>query len=317
MYRYIIRRLLLSLPVLVGVSIVVFSLIRFLPGDVIVSMVAQAEGSVTEEIKESYKKKLGLDKPYHEAYATWVWGLVRGDLGTSLWTGDPVRTELARRIPISAELAILAVVFALVIAIPLGVLSATKQDSFWDYAPRLFSIGGLSMPDFWIGTLVIVFPAIWWRWSAPLGYSPFLDDPVRNLQQFWVPAAVLGVRLSASTMRMTRSAMLEVMREDYVRTARSKGLTERVVIYRHALRNALIPVITIVGTQFSRLLGGTVVIEILFALPGVGRFTLDAILKRDYPSVQAGVMFLATVMVIMNLVVDIFYSYVDPRIRHQ
>jgi len=316
MQRYVIRRLIMALPVLLGVSIVIFSLIRLVPGDVVMQMLGQTGNIPTKDI-EYIRHQLGLDRPFHEQYLVWMGNMLRGDMGDSLWTGRPVRDELFRRIPVSLELAILGVVLALIVAIPVGIISATRQDTWSDYLGRLFAISGLSMPDFWIATLVVVFLAIWFRWSTPLGYVSPLENPWENFQQFFLPAAILGFRLSAVTMRMTRSAMLEVLRQDYIRTAWSKGLRERAVIYRHALKNALIPVVTIVGHQFSYLLGGTVILESVFILPGIGRLTLDAIVQRDYVQLQGNVMFIALVMVVMNLIVDISYAWFDPRIRYQ
>jgi peptide/nickel transport system permease protein len=224
---------------------------------------------------------------------------------------------LKKSIPVTIELALLAMVLGLVIAIPVGVLSATRQDKLSDYVGRLLAISGLSLPDFWLGTLVITFAAIWFAWMPPLGYASIWESPWKNLQQFLLPAAVLGFRLSAATMRMTRSTLLEVLREDYVRTAWAKGLGERMIIYKHALKNALIPVITIVGGQLGTLLAGTVIVETIFALPGMGRLTVEAILFRDYPVVQTNVMLVAGTLVALNLLVDLAYAWLDPRIHYR
>jgi len=224
---------------------------------------------------------------------------------------------LKKSIPVTLELATLALILGLLIAIPVGVLSATRQDQPADYVGRVVAVSGLSMPDFWLGTLVITFAAIWFRWMPPIGYVSLWDDPWRNLQQFLLPAAVLGFRLSAATMRMTRSTVLEVLREDYVRTAWAKGLGGRMVVYKHALKNALIPVVTIVGGQLGTLLAGTVVVETIFALPGMGRLTVEAILFRDYPVVQTNIMLVAGVLVTLNLLVDLTYAWLDPRIRYR
>jgi len=263
------------------------------------------------------KQQLGLDRPFHEQYVTWMSGMLRGDMGLSLWTGKPARDELFRRIPVSAELGALALLIALVIAIPIGIVSATRQDTASDYVGRLIAISGLSMPDFWIATLAITFLAIWFQWIPRIGFVGLFDDPLLNLQQLIIPASIMGFRLSAVTMRMVRSTMLEVLRQDYIRTAWSKGLRERAVIYRHALKNALIPVITIVGTQVERLLAGAIIIETIFVLPGVGRLTLESIQQRDYTQLQGNVMFIAVVMVSVNLIVDISYAWFDPRIRYR
>ncbi len=303
------------MPSLLIVSLIVFSIVRILPGDVVMQLIAEA-GDVSPERLTEVRHELGLDEPFFSQYVTWLGNVLKFDFGTSLWTGNPVRDEIGRRIPVSMQVSLLATFFGAIIAIPIGVMSAIRQDKPIDYIGRLISIGGLSVPDFWLATIVIVLPAIWWRATPPLGYAHFMDDPVKNLQQMWLPATVLGLRLSASVMRITRSQMLEVLRQDYIRTAWSKGLAERSVIYRHAMKNVLIPVVTVLGTQVSRLMGGTLIIEVMFSLPGVGRFLYEAINHRDYPSIQAGVMFLATVMVIMNLIVDLMYGWFDPRIRY-
>ena len=273
-------------------------------------------GNVSAKDLALIRHQLGLDRPYYEQYLTWMAGLLRGDMGNSLWTGNPVRDELFRRVPVTLELALLGLPLAILIAIPIGIISATRQDTVSDYVGRLFAIAGLSLPDFWLATLVVVFLAIWFHWLPPRGYISPLESPWDNFQQFFLPAMILGFRLSAVTMRMTRSTMLEVLRQDYIRTAWSKGLRERVVIYRHAVKNAMIPVITLLGRQFSVLLGGTVIIETVFGIPGVGSLTLDAINQRDYTQVQGNVMFLAAIMVLMNLLVDISYGWFDPRIRY-
>src|SRR5229473_1009370 len=267
MYKYTLRRLLLAVPVLLLSSLIVFGLMRVMPGD-------------------------------------------------SIFTGEPITTSLAKAAPVTLELAALAMLLGLVVAVPIGVLSATRQDTAADYVGRMVAVSGLSLPDFWLGTLVITFAAIWFHWIPAIGYVSFWESPVRNLQQFLLPAAVLGFRLSAATMRMTRSTVLEVLREDYVRTAWAKGLAGRIVVYKHALKNALIPVITIVGGQLGVLLAGTVVVETIFALPGMGRLTVEAILFRDYPVVQTNVMLVAATLVTLNLIVDLTYAWLDPRIRY-
>jgi peptide/nickel transport system permease protein len=237
--------------------------------------------------------------------------------GYSIFTSEPIPIALKKAIPVTIELALLGMGMGLLIAIPVGVLSATRQDKFADYMGRLVAISGLSLPDFWLGTLVITFAAIWFAWIPPIGYTSLWEAPWKNLQQFLLPAAVLGFRLSAATMRMTRSTLLEVLREDYVRTARAKGLVERIIIYKHALKNALIPVVTIVGGQLGTLLAGTVIVETIFALPGMGRLTVEAILFRDYPVVQTNVMLVAATLVTLNLLVDLTYAWLDPRIHYR
>ena len=316
MRKYIIRRLLLAIPVLLLSSLIVFGLMRVMPGDALTALMAES-GNVSERELQKLRKDLGLDLPYYEQYLIWLWQMVSLDPGYSIFTGEPIPMALKKSIPVTIELALLAMILGLVIAIPIGVLSATRQDKPSDYVGRLVAISGLSLPDFWLGTLVITFAAIWFSWIPPLGYASVWESPWTNLQQFLLPAAVLGFRLSAATMRMTRSTLLEVLREDYVRTAWSKGLGERVIIYKHALKNALIPVVTIVGGQLGTLLAGTVIVETIFALPGMGRLTVEAILYRDYPIVQTNVMLVAGTLVMLNLLVDLTYAWLDPRIHYQ
>jgi len=316
MHKYVIRRLLLAIPVLIISSLIVFGLMRVMPGDALVALMGES-GNVGEKELQKLRKDLGLDRPYHEQYLLWVWQMVSLNPGDSIFTNEPIPVALKKSIPVTLELATLALILGLAIAIPVGVLSATRQDKPADYVGRVVAVSGLSFPDFWLGTLVITFAAIWFRWMPPIGYVSIWDDPWRNLQQFLLPAAVLGYRLSAATMRMTRSTVLEVLREDYVRTAWAKGLAGRMVVYKHALKNALIPVVTIVGGQLGTLLAGTVVVETIFALPGMGRLTVEAILFRDYPVVQTNVMLVAGVLVTLNLLVDLTYAWLDPRIRYR
>jgi peptide/nickel transport system permease protein len=316
MRKYIIRRLLLAIPVLLLSSLIVFGLMRVMPGDALTALMAES-GNVSERELQKLRKDLGLDLPYYEQYLIWLWQMVSLNPGYSIFTSEPIPVALKKSVPVTIELALLAMILGLVIAIPLGVLSATRQDKPSDYVGRLVAISGLSLPDFWLGTLVITFAAIWFSWIPPLGYASVWESPWTNLQQFLLPAAVLGFRLSAATMRMTRSTLLEVLREDYVRTAWAKGLGERVIIYKHALKNALIPVVTIVGGQLGTLLAGTVIVETIFALPGMGRLTVEAILYRDYPIVQTNVMLVAGTLVMLNLLVDLTYAWLDPRIHYQ
>jgi len=316
MYKYVLRRVLLVVPVLVLSSLVVFGLLRVMPGDALTALMAES-GNVSPRELQKLRKDLGLDRPYHEQYLLWIWQLVTFNPGYSIFTGDAISVSLKKSIPVTIELAVLAMAFGLLIAIPVGVLSATRQDKPADYIGRLVAISGLSFPDFWLGTLVITFAAIWFNWIPPIGYTSVWASPWTNIQQFLLPAALLGFRLSSATMRMTRSTLLEVLREDYVRTAWAKGLGQRLIVYKHALKNALIPVITIVGGQLGGLLAGTVIIETIFALPGMGRLTVEAIIYRDYPVVQTNVMLVATVLVTLNLLVDLTYAWLDPRIRYQ
>ena len=316
MYKYAIRRLLLAVPVLLLSSLIVFGLMRVMPGDALTALMAES-GNVGERELQKLRGELGLDRPYHEQYLIWLWQMVRFDPGYSIFTNEPIAVALKKAVPVTVELAVLAMILGLAIAIPMGVLSATRQDTTSDYIGRVVAVSGLSLPDFWLGTLVITFAAIWFRWIPPLGYASLWDSPWTNLQQFLLPAAVLGHRLSAATMRMTRSTVLEVLREDYVRTAWAKGLGGRMVVYKHALKNALIPVVTIVGGQLGTLLAGTVIVETIFALPGMGRLTVEAILFRDYPVVQTNVMLVAGTLVTLNLLVDLTYAWLDPRIHYR
>lgn len=315
MKEYIIRRVLLMFPTLLGVTLAVFVLMHLAPGDVI--MAKLAEDYVTPEHLERMRAELGLDKPLHEQYVFWLANVVRGDLGTSLWSGAPVTEELMKRIPVSAELAIVAMLVSISIALPLGVLSAVRQDTGADYLGRFASISFLSAPNFWLGTLILVLPAIWFGWAPPVRYVPLTQEPWMNLQQVLPAALALGAHSSAVVMRMSRSTLLEVLRQDYIRTAWAKGLNGQVVIVRHALKNALIPVITIWGSQLSNLLGGTVVMETIFSLPGIGLSTFQAIERRDFVQLQGNVLFIAGVFVVMNLLVDLIYSWLDPRIRYR
>jgi len=316
MHKYVARRLLLSIPVLLLSSLIVFGLMRVMPGDALTALMGES-GNVGAKELAKLRKDLGLDQPYYKQYLIWAWQMVSLNPGYSIFTNEPISVALKKSIPVTLELAALALVLGLCIAIPVGVLSAIRQDKASDYVGRVAAISGLSLPEFWLGTLVITFAAIWFRWMPPLGYASIWDSPWKNLQQFLVPAAILGFRLSAATMRMTRSTLLEVLREDYVRTAWAKGLGERIIIYKHALKNALIPVITLVGGQFGTLLAGTFVVEIIFALPGMGRLTVEAIFFRDYPIVQTNVMLVAVTIVTLNLLVDLTYAWLDPRIRYQ
>jgi peptide/nickel transport system permease protein len=316
MHKYIIRRLLLAIPVILLSSLIVFGLMRVMPGDALTALMAES-GNVSARELQKLRKDLGLDLPYYEQYLIWLWQMVSLNPGYSIFTSEPIPVALKKSVPVTIELTLLAMILGLVIAIPLGVLSATRQDKPSDYVGRLIAISGLSLPDFWLGTLVITFAAIWFGWIPPLGYVSVWESPWTNLQQFLLPAAVLGFRLSAATMRMTRSTLLEVLREDYVRTAWAKGLGERVIIYKHALKNALIPVVTIIGGQLGTLLAGTVIVETIFALPGMGRLTVEAILYRDYPIVQTNVMLVAGTLVTLNLLVDLTYAWLDPRIHYR
>jgi peptide/nickel transport system permease protein len=315
MWTYITRRVLQGVVVLFLVSFVVFSLVRLLPGDAILMQLDQAAAPTPENLQKA-RQELGLDRPFLEQYRVWLSGVLRGDLGNSLTSRRPVLQELLKRINLTSHLAIMSLTIALLIAIPVGVLSAVRQDTLTDYLGRLFAILGLSLPDFWLATVTITFLAIWFRWMPPIGFAPIWAEPTRNLSQLLLPALIIGARLAAVSMRMTRSSLLEVLRQDYIRTAWAKGLRERVVIVKHAFKNAFIPVITIIGQQFSVLLGGTVIVEFIFLQPGVGSLMLDAVVLRDYTLIQGAVLFFAAVTVVMNLLVDLSYAWLDPRIRY-
>ena len=320
MQAYIIRRVLLLIPTLFLVTVIVFLLVRFIPGDIIELMVAEmsAEGTVTTEITaETISKALGMDVPVHVQYGQWLGGLFRGDLGNSLWTSRPITQELSLRIPISFELGLLAMITALLISLPIGVYSAIRQDTTGDYLGRTFAILCISLPGFWLGTMVVVYPSIWWNWSPPLDYVPIVENPIENLKQFIIPAVLMGMVMSGTTMRMTRTMMLEVLRQDYIRTAWSKGLMERVVVVRHAMKNALIPVVTIAAGMLPVLIGGTVVFESIFALPGVGLYMIEALNKRDYPIISAINVIMGMLVLVLNLVVDLTYAWLDPRVRYR
>lgn len=315
MWRYILRRVLLAIVVLLLVSIGVFSIVRLLPGDAVILTLGEFS-VLTPEALENARHELGIDRPFINQYGTWIRGVVRGDLGDSLVTRRSVTGELSKRITLTLHLAVMAMIVGLLIAIPIGILSAIRQDTAADYGGRLFAIMGLSLPDFWMAVVAITFLTIVFQWFPPRGFEPIWIDPWKNLQQLFLPALIIGWRFSAVVMRMTRSCLLEVLREDYIRTAQAKGLGEQAVIVRHALKNAMIPVVTIVGQQFSLLIGGTVIVEFIFLLPGVGSLTLDAVLLRDYTMIQGAVLFFASVMVFMNLLVDLSYAWFDPRIRY-
>jgi peptide/nickel transport system permease protein len=310
---YVLHRLALLPPTLLLVAAAVFVMVRVVPGDVVTLLVN--DQNVTESQADELRTELGLDKPLPVQFLEYLAKLLRGDFGKSIWTDQGVFGEIVDRLPITAELAFLAILFSLCIGVPIGILSALYQDRWPDYTLRAIAIAGLSIPGFWLGTLAVVMPAIWWGYSPPLRYVSPLDDPVTNLRQFAVPAFIMSLFLSSILMRMTRSAMLEVLRQDFVRTARAKGLSEGIVIARHALRNAMIPIVTIVGTQMAVLIGGTVIFEHIFNLRGIGSYVFQAVTQRDYPAIQAVNVLLAMAVLMINLVVDLSYAYLDPRLR--
>ena len=315
MQAFIVRRILALLPTILFTSVIVFASIRLIPGDVIDLMLAQNDIS-SDNDRAAIESSLGLDQPIYSQYFIWVSELLQGDLGNSLWQNTPVTELLALTIPITFELGFLALIVALSVAIPIGIYSAMRQDTAGDYIARSFSLLMLAIPSFWLGTLVMVFPSVWWRWSPPLQYTPFLDDPFANLAHMLVPAILLGLSMSAVTMRMTRTMMLEVLRQDYIRTARAKGLSENIVVFRHALRNCLIPVVTLIGLQAPLLIGGAVILEQIFVVPGMGLLLLEAVFQRDYPIVTGVFLIVGLVILLINLLVDLTYGFLDPKVRH-
>ena len=316
MQAYLLRRLLALVPTLLLASIIVFLSIRLIPGNVIDLMLSQNDVSTGQD-RASIEAALGLDQPLLVQYFEWIGNALTGDLGRSLWRGTPVSEQIMARLPISFELGLLAMIVALTVAIPIGIYSAIRQDTMGDYVARSFSLVMLAVPSFWLGTLVMVFPSVWWRWSPELEYTPFFEDPATNLGHMLVPAILLGLSLSAVTMRMTRTMMLEVMRQDYVRTARAKGLSETVVVVGHALRNGLIPVVTLVGLQAPLLIGGSVILEQIFMIPGMGTLLLEAVSQRDYPVVTGVFLVVGVSVLLINLTVDLSYGFLDPKVRHQ
>jgi peptide/nickel transport system permease protein len=315
MQTYIIRRLLLIVPTLLVVSIITFGLVNLMPGDVVTTRLMESP-SFRQSDLDQVRHQLGLDQPVVKRYGLWLGDVVRGDLGHALWSSKPVSSEIRERLPITLELAILSFLISSVIALVLGIFSAVRQDTPLDYGLRFLSIAGLSVPNFWLGTLFIILSARYFNYLPPLKYVPFSDDPLTNLRQFLPPSLIIAAALSGALMRMVRSSMLEVLRQDYIRTAWAKGFRERTVISRHALKNALIPVITIAGTQFAVLLGGSVIMESIFNLPGLGKLILDAVLQRDFIIIQGIVLFIVVVFTLMNLVIDLAYGWLDPRIRY-
>ena len=335
MRAYIIRRLLLIIPTLFILTILVFLSVRFIPGDVIDVMMSRMEMYFNwdEFDREVLEQKLGLDVPVHLQYGRWIgvlpspdWvtgesrynGLLQGTLGQSLLRGqEAVEDRIFGRLPVTIELGVMAIVIGFVIALPVGIYSAIRQDTAVDYAGRSIAVIGLATPNFWLGMMVMIFPALWWGWSPPMELVSFTEDPLGNLGVFLIPSLILGTAMAAATMRMTRTMMLEVLRQDYIRTAWSKGLKEKVVVIRHALKNALIPVVTLIGLQLPILVGGAVIMENIFNLPGLGRLLLNALNDRDYPMVSGINLVFATGVVGINLFIDLFYAFLDPRVRYE
>jgi peptide/nickel transport system permease protein len=314
MRQFAARRLLLMIPTLLLVTIVTFSLVRLIPGDVVTLMLQEQQ--YAQDIAE-LRHKLGLDIPIHEQYAKWMWGLFRGDFGVSLWTGRSMWDEFSHRIPVSFELGILTMILSWIVSISIGVIAALRQDTFIDYFLRIYAIGTASIPSFWLATLIIVLPSIYFRWSPPLEWVPFTKDPLANLKMIAIPCLMVGLNGSAGMIRMVRAMLLEVLRQDYIRTAWAKGLKESTIVFKHAMKNALIPVVTMFGGIIGGLIGGSVIIEQIFGLPGMGRFMLQVVNQRDYPMLQIINLFFACIIVVSNLIVDLSYGWLDPRIRYR
>ena len=315
MIRYIVKRVLLMIPTLLSVAVLVFFLMRVVPGDVVELRFAGESAFAQKENLDKERARLGLDQPLWRQFIDWMGGILRLDFGTSMWTGAPITEEIKLRFVLSLQLAIMATVIAVVLAIPLGILAALKQDTWIDYVVRVFSIAGLATPSFWLGIMFILALLIVFKWLPPMVYTPFWVSPWQNLQQLIWPALAVGYRYSAVAMRMTRSAMLEVLREDYIRTARAKGLWQQLILSRHALKNAMLPVLTVVALEFAFLLGGLVVTEQVFNLNGLGLLFVESVAHRDYTLTQALVLLVAFVFIFVNFVVDLAYAWIDPRIR--
>ena len=318
MLVYIVKRLLLMIPTLLGVAVLIFLLLRVVPGDVVEARyMGQGSQFTSQDLMNIERKKLGLDQPMWKQFTSWMGGVLRLDFGLSMWTGSPITEEIKLRFALSLQVAVMATVVATLLAIPLGILAAVKQDTWVDYAVRVFSIAGLAMPSFWLGILMILAMLIFFKWLPPMVFTPFWVNPWENLAQLIWPALAVGYRYSAVATRMMRSAMLEVLREDYIRTARAKGLWLKLILSRHAMKNAMLPVITVIGLEFAFLLGGLVVTEQVFNLNGLGRLFVEAIAHRDYTLTQALVLIVATVFIFVNFATDIAYALIDPRIRYR
>ena len=316
MLAYTARRLLALVPTLFFASVIVFFSVRMIPGSIIDLMLANNPLAADKD-RAVIEKALGLDKPILTQYFHWVADVFRGDLGRSLWQDTPVMHEILARMPVTLELTLLAMIVAVLTAIPIGVYSAIRQDTAGDYITRSVAILFLAIPSFWLGTLVMVFPSIWWGWAPELKYVPFTQDPLMNLKMLWLPAVILGTSLAALNMRLMRTTMLEVMRQDYIRTAWAKGASETLVVLRHALRNALIPVVTLLGLEIAGVIGGSVILETIFVLPGMGLLLLEAVGTRDYPVIVGIFLVFGVCVMLINLLVDLSYGFLDPKVRYR
>ena len=318
MTTYVIRRLLLAVPTLFILTVLVFMLVRFLPGNIIDMMESDLEALDWELDREGFLRLMGLDVPFYVQYARWMGGMfLHGTLGESLFAGHTVEEKILAALPVTIQLGAMSFVLAQLIALPVGIYSAIRQDTPADYVARTIAIIGMATPNFWLALMVMIYPTIWWGWAPPIEYIPFTENPLGSIGMLIIPSVIVGTAMSAGTMRLTRTMMLEVLRQDYVRTARSKGLKERVVIYRHSVKNALIPIVTVVGGQLPILIGGSVIIENIFVLPGLGRLFVDALAQRDYPMVSGINLFFGTVILLNNLFIDLLYPFVDPRVRYR
>lgn len=313
MIEYIVRRLIFGIFVLFIMTTFIFIIMRAVPGDVVTLQLANS--GATAEQMDALKAEMGLDKSVLGQLVDWVSDAVQGNLGNSLWSGQQVSEIILERLPVTIQLAVMSIILAIIIGIPIGVISAVKQNTFIDHFLKVISIGGLSIPNFWLGLILLTVLSLTLNWIPPLGYQSFMENPFVNMQQMFLPAICLAITLSASIVRMTRSAVLEVLHSEFIRTVRAKGAKEGIVIFKHALRNSLVSVITLIGLQIGYLLGGTVVLESIFALPGLGSLIFESVLVRDYPIVQSTVLVFGAMFLLVNLVVDVMYGWVDPRIR--
>ena len=317
MLAYTFKRILLMIPTLLGVAILVFLMLRLMPGDIVETMLREGGGNIPAHVIEQERARLGLDQPIHIQFISWFGGILQGDFGASMWTGRPVLYEIGARLELSLQIALMATFLAVLIALPLGTLAAIFANTIVDHVIRVISIAGLAIPSFWLGMIIILFLLTTYGWIPPLTFTSFFDDPWRNLSQLIWPAMAVGYRYSAVATRMTRSSILEVMQEDYIRTARAKGVYERLVVARHGMRNALLPVITVIGLEFAFLIGGLVVTEQVFNLNGIGRLFVQATTRGDYTLIQGLVLLVAVTFILVNFLIDMLYAALDPRIRYK
>ena len=317
MLRYIVQRLLLMIPTLLGVAILVFLMLRLMGGDPVEVMLRGEGANVSQEIIEAERIRLGLDQPMVVQFGKWIGGMLTGDFGVSMWTGNPVSAEIASRLELSIQVALMATFLAVLIAIPLGTLSALYKNTWIDHLIRIFSIAGLAVPSFWLGMIIILLLLSFFHWHPPVAFTPFFENPRHNLAQLIWPALAVGYRYSAVATRMMRSTLLEVLQEDYIRTARAKGVYERLVVVRHALANAMLPVVTVIGLEFAFLIGGLVVTEQVFNLNGLGKLFVQAVARSDFTMVQSLVLLVAVFFIVVNFIIDLLYAWLDPRIRYR